>query len=486
MSIRRFLGIVFLFVFFSLVRSTVLADDLPTVGANLSGYVPPTGAQCSINVPTQYTTIQAAIDAANPGDTICVGPGTYNGNVIINKSIRLSGSGATGESIINGYYDDQVTSYQMTVQISASNAILEGFLINGIGTGYGNFGVWSNNGFFGDIVRYNHIISGNGAATLQLESQQRHDDIIQNNILEGNNAYIIAAFRGGENESILNNTFTGNVAQSGIDDSGVVISVSFINSLVKQNAFNTGGTVYELMLVGYSPNIVTENNFNSITDRKLRFSGGNILSLDAQNNWWGNINPSNNIIGDVNFTPFANAPFLEYPLSTPTPTPTPIPQITGLSPAKIWIGLRNSDDVGIRFDLLAEAYANGSLISSGQLNSVWGGGSGFSNAHLQTISFNSFSPVDFSSGSTLSIKVYARNACSGSGHNSGTARLWYNGLLANSQFDATIGTNESPYYLVNNFLLSTLPGTGPRRSIDVSAGSRCGAFKPFGTWTITP
>jgi hypothetical protein len=167
-------------------------------------------------------------------------------------------------------------------------------------------------------------------------------------------------------------------------------------------------------------------------------------------------------------------------------TITTINQISSLSPAQVWIGLKNSDDVGIKFDLLAEAYVNGNLISSGQLNSVTGGSSSFNNAHLQSISFNSFSPVDFPAGSTLSVKVYARNACSGSGHNSGTARLWYNDSQANSQLGSTIGTNTYNDYFLNNFILGTSVGSGPKDTIDISAGAKCSAFKSFGTWTITP
>lgn len=167
-------------------------------------------------------------------------------------------------------------------------------------------------------------------------------------------------------------------------------------------------------------------------------------------------------------------------------TASPSRQLTTLNPAKIWIGLKNSDDVGVKFDLKAEVYANDVLVSSGETDSVVAGSSGFNNAKLDTISFDSFTPVDFPSGTSLSMKLYVRNACSGSGHNSGTSRLWYNDSVANSQFGATINAVANNYYLVNNSLLNLSVGSGPRKTIDVQSGAKCSAFKPFGTWTITP
>src|SRR3990167_2016782 len=41
-------------------------------------------------VPDDYPTIQAAIDAASPGDTIIVRPGTYFENLTLNKSVVLT------------------------------------------------------------------------------------------------------------------------------------------------------------------------------------------------------------------------------------------------------------------------------------------------------------------------------------------------------------------------------------------------------------
>ncbi len=164
----------------------------------------------------------------------------------------------------------------------------------------------------------------------------------------------------------------------------------------------------------------------------------------------------------------------------------PTPQLTSLSPAKVWIGVKNSDDIGIKFDLKAEVYKGTNLISSGEVDSVAGGSNGFAHAQLNAIPFNTFSPINFPAGSQLSIKVYARNACSGSGKNSGTARLWYNDSQANSLFGATIADSNSNYYLLTNSLLGKNAGSGPKLTSDVSAGAKCSAFKQFGTWTITP
>lgn len=163
-----------------------------------------------------------------------------------------------------------------------------------------------------------------------------------------------------------------------------------------------------------------------------------------------------------------------------------VKQLTSLTPAKVWIGIKNSDAVGIKFDLKAEVYKDGALVTSGQLDSVSGGSSGFGNARLNAIPFASISPVDFPDGSSLSIKVLVRNACVGSGKNSGTARLWFNDSAANSQFGAIIAPITSDYYLLDGFLLGTSVGPGPKKNIDVAAGAKCSPFKEFGTWAIVP
>ncbi len=162
-----------------------------------------------------------------------------------------------------------------------------------------------------------------------------------------------------------------------------------------------------------------------------------------------------------------------------------INQISALSPAGVWIGLKNSDDVGTKFDVKVEAFKGNTLVASGELDSFAGGSSGFNNAHLATIPFNSFSSVDLPTGSVLSVTVSVRNACVGSGHNSGVARLWFDDSTANSGFGATIAGSSSTYYLRDASALATTVGSGPKKTIDVQAGAKCSSFKPFATWSAT-
>jgi hypothetical protein len=62
------------------------------------------GFATTINVPTDYTTIQAALTAANATDTVLVQPGTYTENIIwpnVN-SIKLISAGDSSNTIIDG------------------------------------------------------------------------------------------------------------------------------------------------------------------------------------------------------------------------------------------------------------------------------------------------------------------------------------------------------------------------------------------------
>jgi len=182
-------------------------------------------------------------------------------------------------------------------------------------------------------------------------------------------------------------------------------------------------------------------------------------------------------------------------LSIVTPVSVTGGQVTfaSLGVAKVWVGLANSDDVGIRFDLKAVVSKGGVQVGSGQLASVPGGSNGFNNAQLDRI------PLDLTGSGTvpgpMSIDVFVRTACVGSNLSSGTARLWLNGASvdtgaardAGSRLEAVIGGVPVVYFLRGTppSSLTLLPVAGSARTfIDVKVGAKCSStYEKFGTWT---
>ena len=164
----------------------------------------------------------------------------------------------------------------------------------------------------------------------------------------------------------------------------------------------------------------------------------------------------------------------------------PAPGLNCLSPAEVWIGLKNSDDVGTKFDLKAEVLHNGTVIGTGELDSVPGGSSGFNNAHLRAIAIALSSVQSIEPADTICLRLSVRIATKVAGHRSGTARLWYNDAAANSRFDARIGTADVNLYLLDGFALSTVPGSGPKKTVDVFVDKAVNGnpWKPFGSWCL--
>ena len=178
---------------------------------------------------------------------------------------------------------------------------------------------------------------------------------------------------------------------------------------------------------------------------------------------------------------FSNGTVHGY-LLTPT---SPAAEAVMPGPASVWLGLKNSDDVGTKFDLLAEILKNGAAVGAAQVDNVAGGSSGFNNAVQRAIGFAMPTPVPFGPGETLGVRLSVRIAATG--HRSGTARLWYNDAAANSRWNLTINGVATTFYLGNGFALIPSAGTGPKRTSDVFVDRAVGGnpFKPFGTWSVT-
>ena len=83
----------------------------------------------TLRVPSQYSTIQSAIDAASSGDTVLVTAGTYTEAITLTNGVILQSVSGSASTFLDG------TGLDASVVTMASNSTLDGFTIqNGTGT----------------------------------------------------------------------------------------------------------------------------------------------------------------------------------------------------------------------------------------------------------------------------------------------------------------------------------------------------------------
>ena len=80
--------------------------------------------------------------------------------------------------------------------------------------------------------------------------------------------------------------------------------------------------------------------------------------------------------------------------------------LTAVGPAKVWVGLKNSDDVGLRLDLRAELLVNGAVAASGELTTSARAAAGSTTRLLHSIGMSLASgPVDVPAGAQIAVRV---------------------------------------------------------------------------------
>jgi hypothetical protein len=120
-------------------------------------------------------------------------------------------------------------------------------------------------------------------------------------------------------------------------------------------------------------------------------------------------------------------------------------RLDALGGLDVWLGLKNSDDQGTNFDLRAVVYKDGVLLASGETYLIKGVTRNPDKAMKVTVSFGSFSPVDFD-GTTdrLSLKILARIGTDGhgnfgGGHSSAVGlRLYFDAVSRPAMLAASI------------------------------------------------
>ncbi|HEY1268228.1 MAG TPA: choice-of-anchor Q domain-containing protein, partial [Candidatus Binatia bacterium] len=112
-----------------------------------------------------------------------------------------------------------------------------------------------------------------------------------------------------------------------------------------------------------------------------------------------------------------------------------------LSDLHLWLGLKNNDDIGTRFDVAAEVWKNNEYIATGQVFCVTNVVRNQSLAKEVVISFSPFTSTNFDGGSdVLTLKVFTRIGTDGSGNlcaghsNAQGLRVYFDSTDRNARF----------------------------------------------------
>ncbi len=130
-------------------------------------------------------------------------------------------------------------------------------------------------------------------------------------------------------------------------------------------------------------------------------------------------------------------PFKEIGTWTSTP---PLGGLTTLGPLNTWIGLKNSDDIGTRFDLRVELYRNGDLVAQGLTRCIQDVTRNEAQAKAVAVAFGALPGTAFSGSDVLSVKVLTRigtnpnNTLCGGHSNAVGLRLYFDSTNRPSSF----------------------------------------------------
>jgi parallel beta-helix repeat protein len=237
-------------------------------------------------VDCNYTTIQEGIDATNPGDTVFVKNGTYFENVVVNKTINLTGEDKDTTIIDSG-------GWEIVVLISADWVNVSGFTVTNSGGFWGDMGMKLSNVQNCRIV--NNNVSNNRHGIFLSSSSS---NTITNNTASSN------SFEGiGLVTSISNTIFNNEMVDNGISIEGDMVEHWNTHTIDTTNTVNgkpvyywknqTGGTVplgAGQVILANSTKVIVENQNVSDGSIGIEFgfsSRNTITNNTASSNMWG-------------------------------------------------------------------------------------------------------------------------------------------------------------------------------------------------------
>ena len=226
----------------------------------------------TLQVPSQYATIQEAINKAKAGDTVLVSNGTYYENLfLVAKAITLKSENGYRQTIIDGGGDDAV------VRISAIDnyeCVLNGFTIT---NGY-NRNTWnafeagggiSCTGYSSPVIQNclveANITTGPGGAGIFLNNHASpkiiNTKVVNNSIVGQGDAPGILCFEF-SSPKIINTTISGNYGDSFSDAGGIYSNVNSSPTVINCIIWNNDGAEIDV------------DNNSSITISHSNIQGG--------------------------------------------------------------------------------------------------------------------------------------------------------------------------------------------------------------------
>ena len=277
-------------------------------------------SQDTIHVPGDYSTIQAAINAASNGDLVLVTDGTYQENINFKgKAITVASHFILDEleshivnTIINGSLPSHPDSGTVVMFKSGEDttSVLCGFTIRGgtgtlasIFRGGGGIGIVNSGALIkNNIIEFNVIdnVSDARAGGIFAGDDNNSNIIIKNNVIRNNtcngtnyaigggiiiytNGYCLIA-----NNKIESNTISGGITATGggIDCWGPIGEVYIISNFIKGNTVQSnnsrGGGIGIYECTTNTPvieNNVIVDNYSSV------FGGGILVDLDLDDSF---------------------------------------------------------------------------------------------------------------------------------------------------------------------------------------------------------
>lgn len=316
----------------SSTASQILVDNgFTNVYNMLGGITAWTNAGYSVYI--RFSSIQGAINGAGEGAELYVSSGTYHENLILNKTVSLSGENKD-DTII---YGDGVGT---VVEITANNVAFQGFTVKNssleIGTSYAGIKISGANGC---RITENYIIENR----LGIFVFMSHKTEIQNNIVKNNHQGIVL-YQSSEvnvegNLASENNfgislsycwnnlIFSNRVDNSSTGGHGIFISSNSSNNTVVDNEFVdnyhgmwiseahsnsflrnsiTNNSLLGIELSESSDNFFFHNNFiNNPRHIVIDNNSVNVWDNNCEGNYWDNYNGSdsnNDGIGETEYT----------------------------------------------------------------------------------------------------------------------------------------------------------------------------------------